>query len=42
MEHITLTEYYNRLIAADRHNSPTFKEAAKDLAPSYAYVFLAA
>lgn len=42
MEHISLTQYYNQLLAADRNNSPTFKEAAKDLAPSYTYIFLAA
>ncbi len=42
MEHISLTEYYNQLVAADRSNTPSLKEAAKDLAPSYTYVFLAA
>lgn len=42
MENISLIHYYNELVAADRANTPSFKEAAKDLAPSYAYVFLAA
>ena len=42
MENVTLTQYYNQLVAAGRLNTPSFKEAAKDLAPSYAYVFLAA
>lgn len=42
MENVTLTQYYNELVAAGRSNTPSFKEAAKDLAPSYAYVFLAA
>lgn len=42
MENVTLTQYYNELVAAGRGNTPSFKEAAKDLAASHTYVFLAA
>ena len=42
METITLTKYYNELVAAGRDNTPSFREAAKDLAPQYSFIFLAA
>ena len=42
METVTLTKYYNELVASGRNNTPSFREAAKDLAPQYTYVFLAA
>ena len=42
LETLTLTRYYNQLVAAGRNNTPSFREAAQDLAPQYSYIFLAA
>jgi len=42
METVSLTRYYNELVAAGRNNTPSLSEAAKDLASQTAYVFLAA